>query len=422
MNDGYAKHSPIEFSASFANTKEIAKLIVDKLQTLHPNYNPIHLFLKWITDPKTDHSVFPPRFLDDDFEEMWSIFSQTEGISKEIEVKERLKKIFPDNKDELIDILSTAFFKNQSTEVKYFATEVSGLAAASMDTYHLKNKVLDMGAVISTYEEKVATLERQAINNNAAFEAVKNVKDAKIAELERIILELKLALAVPVIVTGDIDPCTPKEPLFDAKKSYEHLKALVTLQETRLQKLEKCQNCTSPKPVDEAPPEKQDTTTHKKHKPPVYGELELTIKDMIVKYFIAIKQDYVPLTDFRKCYQAILVKTNCEPRHIDFTMGKMTNEFILTITDGHVVYLNRGLEISILKQLVLVMTNSAAALPEGELITMLCSRTSHCSIVVGSFINVWLRKGFISLHREGENRTRIINCTRLSMIEDYIKQ
>lgn len=238
MNDGYAKQSPIEFSASFANKKEIAKLIVDKLQTLHPNYNPIYLFLKWITDPKTDHIVFPPRFLDDDFEEMWSIFSQTEGISKEIEVKERLKKIFPDNKDELIDILSTAFFKNQSTEVKYFATEVSGLAAASMETYHLKNKVLDMGAMISTYEEKVATLERQAINNSAAFEAVKNDKDAKIAELERIILELKLALAVPVIVTGDIVPCTPKEPLFDAKKSYEHLKALVTLQETRLQKLE----------------------------------------------------------------------------------------------------------------------------------------------------------------------------------------
>jgi hypothetical protein len=70
--------------------------------------------------------------------------------------------------------------------------------------------------------------------------------------------------------------------------------------------------------------ETKDSSNEQKkiRKPSVYTELELTIKDMIVKYFFAIKQDYVSLSDFNKCYQRILAKTNCEPRHIDSTVDK----------------------------------------------------------------------------------------------------
>lgn len=160
--------------------------------------------------------------------------------------------------------------------------------------------------------------------------------------------------------------------------------------------------------------ETKDSSNEQKkiRKPSVYTELELTIKDMIVKYFFAIKQDYVSLSDFNKCYQRILAKTNCEPRHIDSTVEKMSNDFILEISDDwHVVFLNRGLENSILRQLVSVMSSNTGALQEGVLVIELCSRTSHCAIIVKAFINVWLKKGFITLLRKEINGIRIISCT-----------
>lgn len=241
MNDGYAKHSPIEFSASFANTKEIAKLIVDRLQPMD-NYNPINIFLKWIIDPNVDHTELPTEFVNSDIEELYTRFRMFESQHAKQTTKERLKKIFPDNKDEFIEVLTKAFLNDQPIEVKYFATEAASLASATMELFHLKNKILDMAGVISTYEEKVTTLERQALNNSAAFEAVKAEKDANIAELEKAVLKLKLyihtekevIMTLPEIKNGELAELFAKIEALETKvKEQEKRLELITVQELR---------------------------------------------------------------------------------------------------------------------------------------------------------------------------------------------
>lgn len=360
-----AKHIPIEFSASFANTKEIAKLIVDKLETLHPNYNPIHLFLKWLTDSNADHTVFPSRFLDGDFEEMWSIFSQTESISKELDIKERLKKIFPENNDEFIATITGAFVKNQPTEVKYFVVGTASMAAAAMEQYDLKNKVLDMGVQISSYVEKIAELEQQALNNSAAFEAAKADKDAKIAELEKAVLKLKLYIAEPVIVVGDIVPQTDKEPVFDAKKSYEGLRALVTLQETRLQELENCIRTLSLK-LHKDP----DT----KALPNLNGLNEIAKQDLAVREAIIKALKKFSYLVPNSLYREVLLFVGCTFYEYEFNLQALCNEGAVNQTTHYIYYIDQVLEKLVLTEINKAFETSSSKIRMHELIVKLQER------------------------------------------------
>ncbi len=133
-------------------------------------------------------------------------------ITKE-SVFNRLKGLFPDNKAELIKELTDSFANKEETKNKYHVAETAELFAKDVDIHHYKNQIECL-----LHEAKV--------------------KSMKIVELEQQIVDLHRRYTTPVITVGAITPTTPKEPEFDSKTAIEHLRTLVTLQETRLQKLE----------------------------------------------------------------------------------------------------------------------------------------------------------------------------------------
>ena len=125
----------------------------------------------------------------------------------------RLKGLFPDNKPEFIRLLTESFVDNKQTKNKYHVTDAAELFNKDVDIYHYKNQI-----------------------ENLLHEA--KVKSMKIVELEQQIADLHRKYPTPVITVGSVTPTTPKEPEFDSKTAIEHLRTLVTLQETRLQRLE----------------------------------------------------------------------------------------------------------------------------------------------------------------------------------------
>lgn len=125
----------------------------------------------------------------------------------------RLKGLFPDNKAELIEELTDSFTNNKQTKNKYHVAEAAELFSKDVDIHHYKNQIECL-----LHETKV--------------------KSMKIVELEKQIADLHRKYTTPVITVGSVAPTTPKEPEFDSKAAIEHLRTLVTLQETRLQKLE----------------------------------------------------------------------------------------------------------------------------------------------------------------------------------------
>jgi hypothetical protein len=133
-------------------------------------------------------------------------------ITKE-SVFNRLKGLFPDNKAELIKELTDSFANNHETKNKYHVAETAELFAKDVDIHHYKNQIECL-----LHEAKV--------------------KSMKIVELEQQIVDLHRRYTTPVITVGSVAPTTPKEPEFDSKAAIEHLRTLVSLQETRLQKLE----------------------------------------------------------------------------------------------------------------------------------------------------------------------------------------
>ena len=133
-------------------------------------------------------------------------------ITKE-SVFNRLKGLFPDNKAELIKELTDSFANKEEAKNKYHVAETAELFAKDVDIHHYKNQIDCL-----LHEAKV--------------------KSMKIVELEQQIADLHRRYTTPVITVGAITPTTPKEPEFDSKTAIEHLRTLVTLQETRLQKLE----------------------------------------------------------------------------------------------------------------------------------------------------------------------------------------
>ena len=148
-------------------------------------------------------------------------------ITKE-SVFNRLKGLFPDNKAELIKELTDSFVDNKQTKNKYHVTDTAELFNKDVDIHRYKNQIDSL-----LHETKV--------------------KSMKINELERQIADLHRKYPTPVITVGSVTPTTPKEPEFDSKTAIEHLRTLVTLQETRLQKLENqqnpCRNTFEPKGV-----------------------------------------------------------------------------------------------------------------------------------------------------------------------------
>ena len=123
----------------------------------------------------------------------------------------RLKGLFPDNKTEFIKELTESFVDNKETKSKYHVAEAAELFNKDVDILHYKNQI------------------------DCLLHDVK-VKSTKIAELEKQIAVLHRDYATPVITGSTI---RPKEPVFDPKTAIEHLRTLVAIQETRLQRLER---------------------------------------------------------------------------------------------------------------------------------------------------------------------------------------
>ena len=107
--------NPSEFSASFVNTKEIAKELLGRLGNVD-NYNPVYNFLRWIVDTSQDHTVFPPYFEQDHLDDVWFIWRQFQKNLGTQTTTAKLKLLFPDAKDEIIKNLRMSFDASQSPE------------------------------------------------------------------------------------------------------------------------------------------------------------------------------------------------------------------------------------------------------------------------------------------------------------------
>lgn len=152
--------NPSEFSASFVNTKEIAKELLGRLGNVD-NYNPVYNFLRWIVDTSQDHAVFPPYFEQDHLDDVWSIWRQFQKNLETQTTTAKLKLLFPDAKDEVIKNLRMSFDASQSPESRYAVTKEAELALTYIKIHDLEHTVVYQEAVIKEQVQKIADLDRQ---------------------------------------------------------------------------------------------------------------------------------------------------------------------------------------------------------------------------------------------------------------------
>lgn len=152
--------NPSEFSASFVNTKEIAKELLGRLGNVD-NYNPVYAFLRWLADTSQDHTVFPSYFEQDHLDDVWSIWRQFQKNLESQTTAAKLKSLFPDAKDEVIKNLSKSFVKSRTPEAKYAVTKEAELALTYIKIHELEHKVVYQETVIKEQVQKIADLDRQ---------------------------------------------------------------------------------------------------------------------------------------------------------------------------------------------------------------------------------------------------------------------
>lgn len=152
--------NPNEFSASFVNTKEIAKELLGRLGNVD-NYNPVYAFLRWLADTSQDHTVFPSYFEQDHLDDVWSIWRQFQKNLESQTTTAKLKSLFPDAKDEVIKNLSKSFVKSRTPEAKYAVTKEAELALTYIKIHELEHKVVYQETVIKEQIRIIAALDSQ---------------------------------------------------------------------------------------------------------------------------------------------------------------------------------------------------------------------------------------------------------------------
>ena len=154
--------NPSEFSASFANTKEIAKELLGRLGNVD-NYNPVYAFLRRIVDTNQDHTVFPPYFEQDHLDDVWSNWRQFQKALDVQTTTAKLKLLFPDAKDEVIENLCKYFVKSKAPMPKNVVSEKEELALTIIKMGDLEQKIGSQEAIIKEQIQNTTNLYNQLL-------------------------------------------------------------------------------------------------------------------------------------------------------------------------------------------------------------------------------------------------------------------
>lgn len=339
--------NPSEFSASFANTREIAKELLGRLGNVD-NYNPVYTFLRWLSDTSQDHTVFPAYFEQNHLDDVWSIWRQFQKNLESQTTTAKLTAFLPDAKNEVIEILSNWLVKNRSPEARYIVSKESELALTYMENHDLKQKVVSQEAIIKEQAQRIAALDNQlnlqecATNANTSDKQITN----KITGFRREIGNLKVIIA-------DIN-------------------ATVQLQDARITELE------------------QNTTTL------TIKAKEANVSDVsISQAIIRVLQKYIYLSH-SSLRQEVALFVDCDQVSYDRVIDTLQRTGEISITTYHAYYTDPTMMKRLLSILNDIFKTTGPRIKMYEIYTELEKRSNTKLDYVVAYVSVFCWKGLIA--------------------------